>query len=78
MTSTRAKPSDRLTVREARERRGLSQVETAHRLGVSEPTYRKYERNSELMSLKMAYKLADVLGLEWTDLALYDPDSDTR
>jgi len=61
----------RLSVKAAREKCGLSQVELAHRLGVSEPTYRRYERSPEVMSLQTARRLADVLGVEFTDLALY-------
>ena len=65
-------PEDRMTVIQARERAGLPQIVAAVRLGVSEPTYRKYEQNPELMSIRTAHKLATVLGVKFDDLALYD------
>ena len=59
-----------LTVKEARERKGLSQVDTARAIGISEPTYRKYERNPQRMSIQTALALATVLGVEFMDLQL--------
>ena len=52
------------SVKEAREGAGLSQVEVAHALGISEPTYRKYERHPDRMSLRTAVMLAKVLRLK--------------
>lgn len=65
----------RLSVKEARDRLEWSQVTAARKLGVSEPTYRKYEQQPEEMRLKTAVALARVLRVKFTDLKLYDEDS---
>ena len=59
-----------LTVKEAREQAGFSQVDAGRSIGVSEPTYRKYERNPELMPLFQAVSLARVFGVAFMDLYL--------
>lgn len=66
------KPIERISVKEARGRAGLSQVQVAVALGISEPTYRRYEREPGLMSLRLTFKLADVLGVPYHALALYE------
>lgn len=64
-------PRRRTTIKQAREAAGLSQIRAAVALGVSEPTYRKYEQDPEVMSLRMAHRLAGILGVQFDDLALY-------
>lgn len=63
-----------LTVREARERAGLSRADVAHAMGMPEPTYRKYERNPELLPLHKSVALARVLGVPFMDLRLQNTD----
>lgn len=67
--------SRRISVRAARERAGLSQVQLAVRLSVSEPTYRKYEQHPDLMSLRTARRLTEILGVGFSDLALYETEA---
>jgi len=43
-------------------------------MGVSEPTYRKYERKPELLPLHKSVILARVLGVPFMDLQLSDAD----
>ena len=62
-----------LTVKEARERKGFSQVDAGRAVGISEPTYRKYEREPWLMSIQTATELARVLEVEFVDLKLEPP-----
>ena len=50
------------TIRAARLIAGKKQSEAAAKLGVSTQTYRKWENNPELMTIKKATILAEFLG----------------
>ena len=51
---------ERLTIRQARALVGLSQAEVAKKIGVSTPTYRKWEDDPERVTLKVAKQLAEI------------------
>jgi transcriptional regulator with XRE-family HTH domain len=52
--------------------RRLTQEQVATALGVSVPTYRKIETDPSRISVEKALRLADVFGVKFEDLALYD------
>ena len=53
-----------LTLREARERRGVKQLAVAKAVGVSRQTYAKYEENPRNMTVSAAKKACEFLGYE--------------
>jgi DNA-binding XRE family transcriptional regulator len=50
-----------MTLKQSRLVSGKTQEQMAKLLGVSNPTYIKWEQNPELMSLKTAKKIAEIL-----------------
>lgn len=49
-----------LRMKELREERGLTQMETARRLGISYPAYRRYEQGERELPLSAAVRMADL------------------
>lgn len=58
------------------EARKYSTVAVAKAMGVSRPTYAKWEEHPESMTLDQASKLADYLGCKVSDF-FYLPDEET-
>lgn len=58
----------RLTLKEWRRARGISQEEMADLCGVHPNTYRSWEENPENIKLAAAMKIADRLGIAVEDL----------
>lgn len=52
-----------MTLKECREKRGLSQTELAVRVGLKQTTISQYENGSRKPKLSMAKKLASILGI---------------
>lgn len=57
-----------LTLKAARVNRGFTQADLAEKLGISIPTYARIEANPEVMSLRIARRLVDILGVKPEDL----------
>lgn len=51
----------RAMLRKIREERGLTQVELANKLGISQSTLARFESNSKNPSLPLAIQIADTL-----------------
>lgn len=60
-----------ITLKMARVGAGLTQAETAYKLGVHPQTYSKYEKNPEEMSIKDARKFCDICGVKMDDIFLF-------
>lgn len=58
----------KITVKQARVGKGMTQEEMAKALGVSIPTYRVYEKKPWRMSYETLVKLAEIAGVELSDL----------
>lgn len=56
-----------MTLKEFREKKGLSQTELAHRVGLKQTTISQYESGSRRPNLSMAKKLADALEITLDD-----------
>lgn len=56
-----------MTLKEFREKKGLSQTELANRVGLKQTTISQYENGSRRPNLSMAKKLADALGISLDD-----------
>lgn len=65
------------TIREARKRKGLTQVEVASSLAVSPRAYQAWERGSERVPSTRAPMLCDVLGLPHDEICRADLVADT-
>lgn len=57
-------------IKEAREAAGYTQTEMCAALGISRPTYIKYEKNPENMPLWMAEKLCSIVRCKMDDIFL--------
>ena len=66
----------RMTIRELRERAGLTQLELANRLGVTPATVYTWERGKFDPRASQLRKLAREFGVSMDDIAL--PDDDER
>ena len=53
--------SENMTLKEFREKKGLSQTELANRVGLKQSTISQYENGSRRPNLSMSKKLADAL-----------------
>ena len=53
-----------LTLKEAREKRGVKQLAVAKAIGVTRQTYAKYEENPRNMTVQAAKKACEFLGFE--------------
>ena len=58
-----------MTLKEFREKKGLSQTELANRVGLKQTTISQYENGSRRPNLSMAKKLAEGLGMSLDDFA---------
>ena len=58
-----------LTMKQARVIAGKTQIEMAREMGITAPTYIKYEKNPETMTIKQARKFCDVLSLKMADVS---------
>ena len=56
------------TLREVREKAGMTQAEAAKRLGVSRPTYAAYEANVGAVKIWRAEQIAEVFGITLKDI----------
>lgn len=56
-----------MTLKEFREKRGLSQTELASLVGLKQTTISQYESGSRRPNLSMAKKLSDALGISLDD-----------
>ena len=57
----------KMTLKEFRERKGLSQTELANRVGLKQTTISQYETGTRRPNLSIAKKIADVLGMTLDD-----------
>lgn len=57
-----------LTLKEARENRGIKQKAVADALGITRQTYAKYEENPRIMTVLQAEKACDFIGYEIGDI----------
>ncbi|MDR3137118.1 MAG: helix-turn-helix domain-containing protein [Coriobacteriales bacterium] len=64
-----------VTLKQARQLRGLSQVELAKLTGFSEPTIVKYEKNELDMKVSTALRIADTLGVSFDGIRFYVMDT---
>lgn len=60
-----------MTLKEFREKKGLSQTELANRVGLKQTTISQYESGSRTPNLSMAKKLADVLEISLDDFVCF-------
>ena len=51
------------SVMQARKYAGLTQAETAEKMGVCRDTYRRIEKNPEKATIEQAYRFSEVVGL---------------
>ena len=56
-----------MTLRQFREKKGLSQAELGNRVGLKQTTISQYESGSRTPTLAMAKKLSDVLEISLDD-----------
>ena len=56
------------TIREMRVQRGITQTKMAEELGVSRPTYIKFENNPSAMSVGTAKRICSLLGCRLEDI----------
>lgn len=50
-----------------RKEKGLTQAELAHRVGIAQRTVAAYEGGERQPSVKVAKRIAQELGMDWTD-----------
>lgn len=56
------------TLKEYRERAGLSQTDLAKRIGLKQQRYNHYERGRREIPVPIAKRIGEVLGINWWDL----------
>ena len=61
----------KMTIKEWRRAKGISQEEMANVCGVHVNTYRAWEDNPKSIKLTNAMKIADRLGVEMSDIDFY-------
>lgn len=64
----------KFTVKQARQISGKTQYQIANLLGISDPTYRKYEKNPEKMTMETAQKFCKITGIT-VDKIFFSPYS---
>ena len=62
----------RYTIEQARKLAGLTQLEMAERLGMSEATYIKYEKGNIIFRMDVADKFADNVKLPISNIIFFD------
>ena len=60
----------------ARERRGIKKSHVKDELGVSYPTYMKYEKDPDSMTVAQAKKVCAIIGCDFSEIFLADGLSD--
>lgn len=63
------------TIQGWRIHRGITQKIMAEKLGVSEPTYIKYEKDPALMKVRMVHDISNILDIDSRDIIFFDKDS---
>lgn len=58
------------TFKELRARQGLTQAQTAKKLGVSTQTYNAWENDIEKLSISKIKAIAEVFGVDFNDIFL--------
>lgn len=58
----------RLSLRATRRAKEITQEFMAERLGISTQTYLSWEQNPENIKIGVAYKIADILGVDIQDI----------
>ena len=61
-----------ITLREARDRRGIKAQAVAEHIGVSRQTYSKYENKPWLMTVQQASAACDFIGCQMADIFFGD------
>lgn len=56
------------SIRDIRRSKGIMQRSAAECLGVSRQTYRRYERNQDLLTIDQARAICDLLGCDINDV----------
>ena len=57
-----------MTLKAARVINGLTQREMAKKLGVHVQTYRKWEKNPEIVEVGVAKKISNILGISYDNI----------
>lgn len=57
-----------LTLKEARESRGIKQIAVANALNITRQTYAKYEDDPGIMSVSQAKNACDFIGVDISDI----------
>lgn len=65
-----------LTLKEIRERRGLTQIEAAPLIGVSVDTLGNYERGKSYPDIPTLRKIEEIYGVEYKDIIFLPIDYD--
>lgn len=60
----------KMTLKMARVGAHLTQAEMAYKLGVSQPTYSKYEKEPDTMRLKDVVKFCEICNVQLNDIFL--------
>jgi DNA-binding XRE family transcriptional regulator len=63
------------TVQGWRIHRNITQKKMAEYLGISEPTYIKYEKDPALMKVRMVHDISRILEIDSRDIIFFDKDS---
>lgn len=58
------------TLQEIREEKGVKKGAVAQAIGVTFPTYKKYEENPQLMTVEQLVTACNFLGISMTDIFL--------
>lgn len=67
-----------LTMKQARVGADMSQKDVANKLGVHQQTYMKYEAHPEELSIKLAKRFAQVVGVRASDIFVLDDSTECR
>ena len=59
---------DKMTLKQLRAKKGLSQTELGHKTGLKQTTISQYENGSRKPSLSIAKRLSDALGVTIDDI----------
>lgn len=60
----------KFTLKELRARKGLTQEDVAHALGVHLNTYRSWEQNPGMIQISKVYAIAELFGVRLDDIFL--------
>lgn len=61
-----------LNIKKYREKKGLTQINVAVKLGLSYEYISRVERGQKYMSLRKLFEMADLLGVKFSDLMNFD------